>query len=80
MDRVKVHTKRWFRRINAFLLVAFAMLYIAAKIHFFTRYAVLGPGEYLEEHWPFWAGFALLGGVGAVVEWICERRERRAPK
>jgi hypothetical protein len=56
------------------------MLYIAAKIHFFTRYVVLGPGGYLEEHWPFWAGFALLGGVGSVVEWICDRRERSASK
>jgi hypothetical protein len=68
--------ERWFKRINIFLLVIFGLLYIAAKVHFFTRYGVLGPGGYLEDHWPLWAGLAVVGGVGAGVDWIRRRWER----
>ena len=49
---------KWFERLGLFLLVIFGLLYVGAKIHFFTRYGVLSPGEYVEEHWYFWAGMA----------------------
>jgi len=34
------------------------------------RYGVLGAGEYVEEHWFFWAGMATISGVGACLGWI----------
>jgi hypothetical protein len=33
---------KWFERLGLFLLVIFGLLYVGAKIHFFTRYGVLG--------------------------------------
>jgi hypothetical protein len=44
---------KWFDRASTFLLVIFGLLYVGAKIHFFTRYWPLSLGAYLEEHWPF---------------------------
>jgi hypothetical protein len=55
---------KWFERMGVFLLIIFGLPYVGAKIHFFTRYGVLGPGEYVEEHWLFWAGMAIIGGAG----------------
>jgi hypothetical protein len=68
--------EKWIERAGTFLLVLFGLLYIGAKIHFFTRYGVLGPGKYLEEHWPFWAGVAVIGGAGACLSWIREKIRR----
>jgi hypothetical protein len=67
---------KWLERASVFLLVIFGLLYIAAKIHFFTRYAVLGPGKYVDEHWPLWAGFAIIGGIWVCFDWIRKRRGR----
>jgi hypothetical protein len=52
--------EKWIERVGLFLLVIFGLLYVGAKIHFFTRYGVLGAGEYVEEHW----------FVGACLGWI----------
>jgi hypothetical protein len=71
--------EKWFERIGTFLLVIFGLVYIGAKIHFFTRYGVLGPSEFVEEHWPFWAGMAIIGGAGACFGWIRKRLERSKP-
>jgi hypothetical protein len=71
--------EKWFERLGTCLLVLFGMLYVGAKIHFFTRYGVLGPGDYVEEHWPFWAGMAIIGGAGACLGWIRKRIERSKP-
>jgi hypothetical protein len=46
-----------------------------ALFHFFTRYGVLSPGEYVEEHWFFWAGMAANGGVAVCLGWIRKRLE-----
>jgi hypothetical protein len=67
--------EKWFERVGLFLLVIIGLLY-GAKIHFFTRYGVLGPDEYVEEHWFFWAGMATIGRVGACLGWIRKRFER----
>ncbi len=67
--------EKWTRRIEIFLLVIFGLLYIGAKIHFFTRYGVLSTGKYLEEHSLFWAGFAIVGGLLAVLDGIRKRHE-----
>ncbi len=68
--------EKWFERIGIFLLVIFGLLYVGAKIHFFTRYGALGTGEYVEEHWPLWAGMATISGAGACLGWIRKRIER----
>jgi len=57
-------------------LVLFGLLYLGAKIHFFTRYGVLGPGKYLEEHWLFWAGMAIICGAVVCLSWMKKRIER----
>ena len=67
--------EKWFERVGLFLLVIIGLLY-RAKIHFFTRYSVFGPGEYVEAHWFFWAGMATIGGVAACLGWIRKRLER----
>ena len=67
---------KWFERLGLFLLVIFGLLYVGAKIHFFTRYGVLSPGEYVEELWYFWAGMATISGVGVFLGWIRKRFER----
>ena len=69
---------RWTQRIAAVLLVSLAALWVAAKIHFFARFGVTSLDEYVGEHWPFWAGMALVVLLLAIVEAI-ERREGLSP-
>jgi hypothetical protein len=64
-----------FDRANVFLLIIFGLLYIGAKIHFFTRYWPLGPGAYVETHWLFWAGMATVGAIAYCLGWIKDRIE-----
>jgi len=68
--------KSWIERAGFFLLAIFAVLYIAAKIHFFTRYWSLGAGKYLEEHRYFWMGMTVVGGAAALLSWIKNRIEK----
>jgi hypothetical protein len=65
--------EKWFERVSVFLLAIFGLLYLGAKRHFFARYGAIGPGEYLEEHWFFWAGMAIVAGAGACLGWIRKR-------
>jgi hypothetical protein len=67
---------KWLDGASVFLLVVFGLLYICAKIHFFTRYFKLGPGVYIEEHWAFWVGMASVGAAAACLCWIRRRLER----
>jgi hypothetical protein len=58
------------------LLVAFALLYIGAKVHFFTRFR----GDcvaYAAEHWPFWAGMIVIAWLLRAVGVAAEKRGRR---
>jgi hypothetical protein len=64
---------KWLDRASVFLFVIFGLLYVGAKIHFFTRYWPLGPGAYVEEHWIFWAGMAIVAAVIYCLEWIRNR-------
>jgi TRAP-type C4-dicarboxylate transport system permease small subunit len=69
--------KKFTDLLAVLLMVIFGLLYIAAKIHFFTRYSKLGPAGYLEEHWVFWAAMALVGAILACVRWVKRRTEYR---
>ena len=64
---------KWFDRASILLLILFGLLFIGAKIHFFTRYWPLGPGAYVEEHWPFWAGMAIVGALTGCLGWMRNR-------
>ena len=68
--------EQWLKRVGIVLLVIFGLLYVGAKIHFFTRYGVVSPGDYGEEHWPFWAGMAIISGAVACLGWMIKRRDR----
>jgi len=57
------------RLCSAVLLVLFLGLYIAAKIHFFTRYFRASTASYLREHSIIWAAMAAL----ALLSWLVER-------
>jgi hypothetical protein len=52
-------------RIDKVLVFIFILVYVGAKLHFFTRYGELGLGAYLEEHAWFWAGMAIVALIGA---------------
>lgn len=46
------------RAVLGVLWIVFLALYIAAKIHFFTRYGRVATGVYVREHSIYWAGLA----------------------
>jgi len=71
-----MHLKKWIDRLFFLFLVVFVLLYVGAKIHFFTRYFKLGPAGYLEEHWVFWAAMAIVSGILACLSWAKRRAER----
>jgi hypothetical protein len=64
---------KWFDRAEVFCLLIFVLIYIAAKIHFFTGYGSLSAGVYLEQHWLFWAAMALVVAIEIAI-----RRIRKA--
>jgi hypothetical protein len=70
---------KWLQCIGIFLWIGFGLLYIAAKIHFFTRYQAVSTGEYLEQHWRFWAGMALVSGLLWLIGWTKGRFDRARP-
>jgi hypothetical protein len=53
------------------LAVGFAALYVAAKVHFFTRFDPADLRAYWAEHWPYTAGLvfiaAAIWGVAALL-------------
>jgi len=60
------------RRIEAaviFLCVVGVLIYLGAKVHFFTRFGQIGDGEYLKQHRHFWVGMAIVG----LLAWILSR-------
>jgi hypothetical protein len=67
---------KWIDRLFFLFLVIFVLLYVGAKIHFFTRYFKLGPAVYLEEHWVFWAAIAIVSGILACLS-VAKRRAER---
>jgi hypothetical protein len=41
---------KWCVRAEVVLILVLGVIFIGAKIHFFTRYGLLSTGAYLEEH------------------------------
>lgn len=62
--------------LSAVLWGLFVVLYIAAKVHFFTRYDPLGLGAYLREHSIYWAAMA----ATAFLIWVISKRWPAEPR
>jgi hypothetical protein len=61
-----MNVRKLVRIVLAILCGLFCALYIAAKIHFFTRYDPLKVGSYLEGHSIYWVAMA----VTAFLIWL----------
>lgn len=57
------------RRISLILGFLFLSTYVAAKIHFFTRFSYFGTAAYLREHSIYWIMMAVL----AFTVWLIEK-------
>lgn len=68
-----MNTRSVVRILLLALWVLFLSLYIAAKIHFFTRYDQVG---YLREHRIYWAGMA----ATAFSVWLLEKIFPQEPR
>jgi hypothetical protein len=62
------------------LLVAFAVLYVAAKVHFFTRFGATDLHGYISEHWPYSAGLTAITALIWVVAWLSKEEPGGTPK
>jgi len=63
------------RFIIVVLGALFLCLYIAAKIHFISRFSQLGTRGYLREHSVYWLAMA----ITVSLIWLVERRKRNSP-
>ena len=59
-DPLIINTTKTVRVVLAVLWGLFLALYVASKIHFFTRYDPLGVGSYLKEHSTYWMAMAVV--------------------
>lgn len=72
--------ERVLRVATAVLLVAFGVLYIAAKVHFFTRFGATDLDGYIAEHWPYSAGLTAIAALVWVIAWLSRRIGDNAPE
>jgi hypothetical protein len=70
----------WARWTTTVLLMLLAAMYVAAKVHFFTRFYALPLEAYWAEHWPLTAALAVAAGLLWLVGYVAERRARRGAK
>ncbi len=57
------------RTVSAALCVLLVLVYIAAKVDFFTQYFRIGARSYLSEHSMYWAAMAAI----LFLIWLTER-------
>ncbi len=59
------------KRLADFLVTLLVLVlvgtYVAAKVHFFRRFGVVGLAGYIAEHWPYWAALGAIAALIAVV-------------
>ena len=72
--------ERAFRVSTAVLLFVFGVLYIAAKIHFFTRFGATDLHGYIAEHWPYSAGLAAIAALVWVISRLSGRNGEDTPE
>jgi len=56
------------------LAVSLAVVYVAAKVHFFTRFDPADLRGYWAEHWPFTAGLVVIAAAVWAVAVLLSRR------
>jgi hypothetical protein len=67
----------WLQFLCVALIVVALVTYVFAKIHFFTRYFKLPLGDYLAEHWPYWAVMDGCLALAFLIGKFGPRKERR---
>jgi len=72
--------ERVLRVATAVLLSAFVVLYIAAKVHFFTRFGATDLDGYIAEHWPYSAGLTAIAALVWVIVWLSRKIGEDTPK
>jgi hypothetical protein len=72
--------ERVLRVASAALFVSLGVLYVAAKIHFFTRFGTTDLDGYLSEHWPYSAGLAAIAALAWVLASLRARIGGQAPE
>lgn len=60
--------------LEVLLVAAAVLVYVAAKVHFFTAFHNDIPA-YLHQHWPFWAAFTAIAIAISGIEAIKRRLE-----
>lgn len=68
--------ERVLRVVTAVLAVAGIAVYIAAKVHFFTRFGATDLDGYIAEHWPYSAGLTAIAALVWVVVWLSGKIEK----
>jgi hypothetical protein len=63
------------RFVSLLLCGILVLVYIAAKVDFFTRYFQLGSGQYLREHSIYWAMSAAILFLIWLIEWLLAHRK-----
>ena len=58
------------------LLLTTVLVYLAAKVHFFTRFNASHVDLYVSEHWPLWATMDLLAVLALLLLRVA--RDQRA--
>ena len=66
--RSSTFTRRFARLAAIALLVIFALVYVAAKVHFFRAFDPNNLSGYLVGHWPFWVVMAALLSLVLIFE------------
>jgi hypothetical protein len=68
---------KWLGKIELFFLLVLGLIFITAKIHFFTRYRLMSTGAYLEEHWPFWAAMLFVVAIEASIRRVRNKDQKQ---
>jgi hypothetical protein len=58
---------KWAETLGIVLFVVGVLVWVGAKVHFLLYYDPGNIRGYVAQHWPFWAGMALVGGLMATI-------------
>ena len=67
---------RWAGQLTALLLALLLVLYLSAKIHFFSRFDPYNLRGYVVEHSAFWISMAVIAVVIWLIAYFGEKQAR----
>jgi hypothetical protein len=70
----------WAKWASAVLVILSVATYVAAKVHFFTRFFRVPLDEHWAEHWPFTAGLVIMAALIWLVGYAADRQGEGARK